>query len=58
MLGVLSSHSPLSMLVGAIFKNSSRFEHASYSFDFCTKMDLNGQLYGLAAFHGRIPHIR
>jgi hypothetical protein len=27
----------------------------AYSFDFCNKMDLNGQLYGLAAFYGRSP---
>jgi len=25
--------------------------------DFCTEMDLNYQLYGLAAFHGEVPDI-
>jgi hypothetical protein len=30
MLGVLSSHSTLSLLVGALFKKFGLFEHASY----------------------------
>jgi hypothetical protein len=43
MLGVLSSHSVLSVLVGALFRKFSRFEHALYVLksDGCMLCSLN-----------------